>query len=84
MDYDFVVYDWLPDYNDPNTFMNMWVTNGGNNHTGFSSVKYDSLINIAETNPDNEKRMEAMQKAEKNANGSNDNCSFILQRLQTG
>jgi oligopeptide transport system substrate-binding protein len=65
MDYDFCMYGWLPDYNDPNTFMNMWVTKGGNNNTGFSNIKYDSLINIAETSPDNEARMQAMQKAEK-------------------
>ena len=28
---------WGPDYNDPNTFLDLWVTDGGNNQTGFST-----------------------------------------------
>lgn len=35
---------WSPDYNDPNTFLDMWVTDGGNNQTGFSNERYDELI----------------------------------------
>ncbi len=38
---------WIGDYADPNTFLDMWVTNGGNNETGFSSPLYDSLIAAA-------------------------------------
>lgn len=46
-DYDMARAGWIGDYLDPNTFLDMWVTNGGNNQTGFSSVKYDSLIRAA-------------------------------------
>lgn len=38
---------WIGDYLDPNTFLDMWVTNGGNNQTGFSSPTYDSIIRAA-------------------------------------
>jgi oligopeptide transport system substrate-binding protein len=38
---------WIGDYLDPNTFLDMWVTNGENNKTGFSSAPYDRLIRLA-------------------------------------
>ncbi|SFJ65603.1 oligopeptide transport system substrate-binding protein [Halobacillus dabanensis] len=47
MDYDLQNSGWGPDYIDPNTFMNMYVTDGANNKTGFSSEEYDSLIQKA-------------------------------------
>ncbi len=43
-DYTIARAGWVGDYNDPNTFLDMWVTNGGNNQTGFSSNVYDRLI----------------------------------------
>lgn len=47
---------WRPDYNDPNTFLDLWVTDGGNNQTGFSNERYDELIDLAATETDLEKR----------------------------
>ncbi|MFC7321212.1 peptide ABC transporter substrate-binding protein [Halobacillus campisalis] len=47
MDYDLQNSGWGPDYIDPNTFLNMWVTDGANNKTGYSSEEYDSLIEEA-------------------------------------
>lgn len=47
MDYDLQNAGWGPDYIDPNTFLNMWVTDGGNNKTGYSSKEYDALIESA-------------------------------------
>jgi oligopeptide transport system substrate-binding protein len=38
---------WVGDYEDPNTFLDLWVTNGGNNETGFSDPVYDRLIGAA-------------------------------------
>ncbi|WP_318036200.1 peptide ABC transporter substrate-binding protein [Halobacillus amylolyticus] len=49
MDYDLQNYGWGPDYIDPNTFLNIWVTNQANNKTGYSSEKYDQLIEQAAT-----------------------------------
>lgn len=50
------VTGWGPDYNDPNTFLDMWVTDGGNNQTGFSNERYDELIDLASKETDREKR----------------------------
>lgn len=50
------VTGWSPDYNDPNTFLDLWVTDGGNNQTGFSNERYDELIDLASTETDLEKR----------------------------
>lgn len=47
---------WGPDYNDPNTFLDLWVTDGGNNQTGFSNERYDELIDLAAKETDLEKR----------------------------
>lgn len=50
------VTGWGPDYNDPNTFLDLWVTDGGNNQTGFSNERYDELIDLASKETDLEKR----------------------------
>jgi oligopeptide transport system substrate-binding protein len=55
---------WTGDYNDPNTFLDMFVTDGGNNNTGWSSKEYDNLIKQATLTQDQNKRFEIFQKAE--------------------
>jgi oligopeptide transport system substrate-binding protein len=47
LDYEIARAGWIGDYVDPNTFLDMWVTNGGNNNTGYSSPLYDRLIQQA-------------------------------------
>ena len=47
LDYDIARAGWIGDYDDPNTFLDLWVTNGGNNRTGFSSPRYDELLRLA-------------------------------------
>jgi len=44
MDYTIARASWIGDYVDPNTFLDMWITKGGNNRTGWSSAEYDDLI----------------------------------------
>ncbi|WP_322905064.1 peptide ABC transporter substrate-binding protein [Paenibacillus campi] len=56
---------WTADYNDPMTFMDMWVTNGGNNDAKYSNPTYDKLITDAKSTQDNAKRMTDMAQAEK-------------------
>ncbi|MCP3986656.1 MAG: peptide ABC transporter substrate-binding protein [bacterium] len=46
-DYDLGRAGWIGDYLDPNTFLDLWVTNGGNNQTGWSHPVYDRLIAAA-------------------------------------
>src|SRR5699024_11980726 len=35
---------WGPDYMDPYTFLNLWLTDGQNNKMGYSNEEYDKLI----------------------------------------
>ncbi|WP_027953531.1 peptide ABC transporter substrate-binding protein [Halobacillus kuroshimensis] len=67
MEYDFQNAGWGPDYIDPNTFLNMWVTDGGNNHTGYSSEAYDGMIEKANNELAQEpvERFETFLEAEK-------------------
>ena len=43
-DFSIVFAGWGPDYNDPMTFLDMFETGNGNNHTSYSSVEYDALL----------------------------------------
>ena len=54
---------WGGDYNDPLTFMDMWVTGGGNNDSFWSNADYDSYIDTA-INGQGDERIEAMVKGE--------------------
>jgi oligopeptide transport system substrate-binding protein len=56
---------WIGDYNDPNTFLDMFVTNGGNNQTNWSHPAYDQAIADAAAAPDPAARQAAFQRAEK-------------------
>lgn len=60
-----VMSGWGPDYNDPMTFMDLWVTDGGNNHTSWSNAKYDKLIEDARKEADTAKRTQLLVDAEK-------------------
>jgi oligopeptide transport system substrate-binding protein len=64
-DYDIVIAGWGPDYDDPMTYMDLWVTGGGHNNTNWSSPKYDELIAFAKTSADVKARADAMFEAEK-------------------
>ncbi len=44
LNYDLCRAGWIGDYVDPNTFIDMWVTGGGNNDTGWSNAEYDELV----------------------------------------
>jgi oligopeptide transport system substrate-binding protein len=46
-DYDLARAGWIGDYVDPNTFLDLWVTNGGNNQTGWGDPLYDRCIRAA-------------------------------------
>lgn len=44
LNYDISRSGWIGDFPDPATFMDMWITGGGNNDTGWSSPDYDRLL----------------------------------------
>ncbi len=56
---------WIGDYVDPNTFLNMFVSNSGINRTGWSNTEYDKLIGLAATEPNQKNRYQYFQEAEK-------------------
>ena len=56
---------WVGDYNDPNTFLEMFTSENGNNHTGWSSPAYDRLIQAAAAESDAGKRNLLFQQAER-------------------
>ena len=35
---------WIGDYVDPNSFLDLFLSGGGNNNTGFADPRYDDLI----------------------------------------
>ncbi|MBU6453018.1 MAG: peptide ABC transporter substrate-binding protein [Cyanobacteria bacterium REEB67] len=56
--------NWGADYPDPETFMNLFTSYNGNNHTRWSSPDYDALIESAEAEQDPVKRAALYQKAD--------------------
>jgi oligopeptide transport system substrate-binding protein len=64
-DYQMIRGSWIGDYADPNTFIDMFVTDGGNNRTNWSNREYDSLVALAARTADPQKRMGILAEAEK-------------------
>ena len=64
LDYHVTRSSWIGDYNDPNTFLDMFMTQNGNNRTGWSSDEYDRLIRLANATTDPAKRNELFRSAE--------------------
>jgi len=44
MEYEMQLTRWGPDFLDPFTYMNLFTTDSGNNWTGYSNEKYDTLV----------------------------------------
>jgi oligopeptide transport system substrate-binding protein len=64
MDYDLSASSWIGDYNDPNTFLDMWMSESGNNRTGWKSPRYDQLLRDGNSQTDQRRREDLLQKAE--------------------
>lgn len=56
---------WGPDYNDPMTFLDMFETGNGNNHTSYSSAAYDDLLAQVRKEPDLGKKYDIYYQLEK-------------------
>ena len=56
---------WVADFPDPDTFINLFITNGGNNHTKWSNKRYDALIAKGVREADREKRKQIYLEAQK-------------------
>ena len=64
MDYDISDAGWNADYYDPATFIDMWLTDGGNNRTGWSNPAFDKLLEESGQCTDAASRLATLRKAE--------------------
>ena len=55
---------WIGDYNDPNTFLDMLMSDNGNNRSGWANKDYDSILAKAQKERDPKKRLAYFQQAE--------------------
>jgi oligopeptide transport system substrate-binding protein len=63
--YDIARASWIGDYTDPSTFLELFITGGGNNDSAWSNTKYDALVKKASFELEKDKRHELFQQAEK-------------------
>ena len=62
--YDIARAGWIGDYPDPNTFLDMFVTDRSTNQTGWSDSTYDELIASAAAESDPTARLDILRQAE--------------------
>jgi oligopeptide transport system substrate-binding protein len=65
LDYDLSRSSWIGDYDDPNTFLDLFRSNNGNNRTGWKNARYDELMRQANLQRDLAKRAALLQQAER-------------------
>jgi oligopeptide transport system substrate-binding protein len=63
-DYSIARNAWIADYNDPTSFLDMWVTGGGNNDAQYSNAEYDALISDSKTTLDTAQKYQDLHDAE--------------------
>jgi oligopeptide transport system substrate-binding protein len=56
---------WIGDYNDPMTFLDLWLSDASFNTQKYDNPRYDELITQAQEEPDAAARLELMQEAER-------------------
>ena len=64
LDYDVAASSWVGDYNDANTFLDLYTSDSGNNRTGWKNPRYDNLILEANRLTDLNRRAELFRQAE--------------------
>ena len=62
--FDIVLTGWSGDFKDPITYLDLFTTNGGNNHGKYSNPKYDELVKKVKSTGDQKVRYEAMREIE--------------------
>jgi oligopeptide transport system substrate-binding protein len=64
-EYQISLYGWIADYNDPMTFLDLWLSDTPLNYANYRNDRYDQLINEAKVEPDEQVRMEDLIEAER-------------------
>ncbi len=63
-DYSICRNGWIADYNDPVSFLDMFMTDNGNNDAHYSNPEYDAMMTTVLSDSDAAGRMELMHQAE--------------------
>lgn len=64
LDYDLARAGWIADFVDPINFLECFLTEGGNNRTGYGNPEYDRLVQASYTEVDTAQRIGLLQQAE--------------------
>jgi oligopeptide transport system substrate-binding protein len=64
-EYQLTLYGWIADYNDPMTFLDLWLSDTPLNYWNYRNERYDQLINEAKVEPDEQVRMDNLIEAER-------------------
>jgi oligopeptide transport system substrate-binding protein len=64
-EYQMTFYGWIADYNDPMTFLDLFVSDTPLNYSNYHNERYDKLISEAKVEPDEQVRMENLIEAER-------------------
>ena len=64
LDYEVSRASWVGDYNDANTFLDLFMSDNGNNQTGWKNPHYDALIREANRQTDVSAREKLLHQAE--------------------
>jgi oligopeptide transport system substrate-binding protein len=65
MDYQVASAAWSGDYNDPNTYLDLWMSGTKTVPTGWSNPKYDEILTKASQTADPEERTKLFKEAER-------------------
>lgn len=63
-DFEISVGGWVPDYDDPYTYLELFKSDVGYYNLGFVNEEYDSLLEASKTETDVQKRMDMLNQAE--------------------
>jgi oligopeptide transport system substrate-binding protein len=65
LDFDLSGSSWIADYNDANTFLDLFTSESGNNRTGWADARYDDLVRRANRQIDPDARAGLLNQAER-------------------
>lgn len=82
-DYDLQISGWSASYNDPIYYLDIFLTDGGNNNSGYANPEYDALIQQSEEQTDDEAaRWETLVEAEELLLSGDAAIAPLYQRVQ--
>lgn len=64
LEYDLIRSSWVGDYNDPNTFLDLFMSENPNNRTGWRNARYDQTLRQANAETDPVRRQDLLRAAE--------------------